>query len=60
MLLKIILQGTVDGRRRKGRPHKSRKDNIEEWTGQSMSQTTEANGHYWAVITVEASVGVPQ
>ena len=35
-LPKIILKGTVD-RRRRGRPRKSRKDNIKEWTGQSMS-----------------------
>ena len=33
----IILQGTVDGSRRRARPRKSWKDNIKEWTGQSMS-----------------------
>ena len=32
-----LLQGTVDGRRHRGRPHQLWKDNIEEWTGQSMS-----------------------
>ena len=31
-----ILQGSVNGRRRRGRPHKSWKDNIKEWTTQSM------------------------
>ena len=33
----IILQGSVDGRRHRDRPCKSWKDNIKEWTGQSMS-----------------------
>ena len=37
MLPKIILHGSVERRRRRGRPRKSRKDNIKEWTGQSMS-----------------------
>ena len=32
-----MLQGTVDGSRRRRRPRKSWKDNINEWTGQSMS-----------------------
>ena len=35
-LPKIILQGSVDGKRRRGRPRKSWKDNIKEWKGQSM------------------------
>ena len=33
----IILQRRVDGSRRRGIPRKSWKDNIKEWTGQSMS-----------------------
>ena len=36
-LPKIILQGTVDGGHRRGRPYKSWKDNIKEWTGQLIS-----------------------
>ena len=36
-LPKIILQGSVDGSRRRGRPRKSGKDNIKEWKSQSMS-----------------------
>ena len=36
-LPEIMLQGTVDGWRRRGRPRKSWKDNIKQWTGQSMS-----------------------
>ena len=59
MLPKIMLQGTVDGGRRSGKPRKSWKDNIKEWTGQSMSSLlciVDDKGR-WAVIT---SVGVPQ
>ena len=33
----IILQGTVDGSRRTGRPRHSWKDNNKEWSCQSMS-----------------------
>ena len=36
-LPKIIRQGTVDGSRLRGRPRKSWKNNIKEWTGQSLS-----------------------
>ena len=36
VMSKIILHGSVDGRRRKGRPRKSWKDNINDLTGQSM------------------------
>ena len=32
-LAKTILQGTVQGRRRRGRQRKRREDNIKEWTG---------------------------
>ena len=60
---KIILQGTVDGgRRRRGRPRKSRKDDIMKWTGQSMSSMlciADDRGR-WAVITSDASGGVLQ
>ena len=41
-LPKIILQGTVDSSRRRGRPRKSWKDNIRERTGQS--RMTEVDG----------------
>ena len=61
-LLKIILLGTVDGSRRRGRPHKSWKDNMKEWTGQSMSSLlhiTDDRGR-WSVIAAGASVGVSQ
>ena len=51
----------MDGRRRRGRPRKSWKDNIEEWTGQSMSSLlyVAADRRRWATITAEASVGYP-
>ena len=35
-MLQKIMQETVDGSHRRGRPHKSWKDTIKEWTGQSM------------------------
>ena len=61
-LLKIILQDSVDGRRRRGRSRKSWKDNIKEWTGQSMSRLlgVAEDRRRWAAITAEASVRVPQ
>ena len=49
----ITLQGTEDGSRRRGGSCKSLRDNIKEWTGQSLSlcaahhrpsQTTEVDG----------------
>jgi len=61
-LSKIILQGNVNGGRRRGRPRKSWKDNIKEWTGQSMSSLLRVaeDRDRWATIAAEASVGVPQ
>ena len=38
-LTKVILQGTVEGSRRRGRLEKSWIDNIAEWTGKSFAQT---------------------
>ena len=35
-LPKIILQGSMDRRRRRGSPRKSWKDNIKDWTDQSI------------------------
>ena len=56
-LPKII---SVDGRRHRGRPRKSWKENIKEWTGQSMSSLLRVaeDRRRWAAITAEASVGV--
>ena len=52
---------TVDGSRHRGRPRKSRKDNIKEWIGQSMSlflHIVDDRGR-WAVIAADPSIGVP-
>ena len=50
----------MDGSRRRGRPRKSWKSNIKEWTGQSMSSLLRIADDIsrWAAITVDASVGV--
>ena len=57
---KIILQGAMEGSRRRGRPRKSWEDSIKEWTGQSMSSllhSADDRGRR-AVTTAAASVGV--
>ena len=58
---KIILYGTVGGRR-KGRPHKSWKNSIKEWTGQSLSLLlrTRYGRSRRETITADASVRVSQ
>ena len=38
-LTRVILQGIVEGRRRRGRPNKNWIDNIAEWTGKSFAET---------------------
>ncbi|XP_068213399.1 uncharacterized protein [Palaemon carinicauda] len=43
-LSKTILQGTVQGKRRRGRQRKRWTDNIAEWTGKTFAQT-QALGH---------------
>ena len=37
-LSKTILQGTIEGKRKQGRPKKSWMDNIKEWTGMNHTQ----------------------
>ena len=61
-LPRIILEEKVDVRRRRGRACKSWKDNIKEWTGQSMSSLLRIaiDRGRWAVIAADESVGVPQ
>ena len=48
---------TVGGSCRRGRPRKSWKDSIKEWSGQSMSllQRITDDGSQWAVIAANAS-----
>ena len=52
----------MDGSRRRGRPRKSWKDNIKEWTGQSKSSLlcVAEDRRRWAATAAEASVGVPE
>ena len=64
--VKIIRQRTVDDSRRWGRPSKSWRYNIREWTGQSLlSKLRIADdriwmNEWWATIAAKASIGVPQ
>ena len=48
-LTKVILQGTVECSRRRGRPKKNWSDNIAEWTGKSFAETQAMahNRHEW-------------
>ena len=41
-LAKMILQGTVKGKRRRSRQKKRWKDNIKEWTGMDIASSTRA------------------
>ena len=51
-LAKTFLQGTVRGTRRRGRQKKRWEDNIPEWTGLSLSDTTRSseNRDYWRML----------
>ena len=52
-LAKTILQGTVKGKRKKGRQKKRWEDNIKEWTGMDFASSTGQDGkgllriHLW-------------
>ena len=49
-LAKTILQGTVEGERRKGRQRKRCEDNIREWTGLEFAKSQRAvanRGKWW-------------
>ena len=52
-LAKTFLQGTVRGSRRRGRQKKRWEDNIPEWTGLSLSDSTRSseNRGYWRMIS---------
>ena len=45
-LTKVILQGTIEGKRRRGRLKKKWTDNIVEWTDKSFAET-QAMAHHW-------------
>ena len=52
-----ILQGTLEGGRRRGRPRKSWSDNVREWSGMDTpTLVREAeNRHGWRKLSTEAS-----
>ena len=60
-LVKIILRGIVDGRRRQGRQRKRWEDNIREWTGLEFAKSQRAveNREKWRKLVAKSSV-VPQ
>ena len=57
-LAKTILQGTVKGKRKRGRQKKRWEDNIKEWTGMDMAVSTRAakNKTRWEGIVANSSV----
>ena len=57
-LSKIILQGTVPGRRKRGRQKKKWMDNITDWTGLTMAEATRAaeKREVWRKIVKSASL----
>ena len=60
-LAKTILQGTVEGGRRRGRQRKRWEDNIKEWTGLECNiiLRTDENREEWRKLVVKSTV-VPQ
>ena len=60
-LAKAILQGTVKGKRKRGRQKKRWEDNIKKWTGMDFASSTRAaeNWSRWKGIVANLSV-VPQ
>ena len=57
-LAKTILQGTVKGKRKRGRQKKRWEDNIKEWTGMDFASTTRTaeNRTRWKWIVANSSV----
>ena len=57
-LAKTILQGTVKGKRKRGRQKKRWEDNIKEWTGMDFASSTRAaeNRTRWKEIVANSSV----
>ena len=60
-LSKIILQGTVQGKRRRGRQKKKWADNITEWTNKSFAETQSLahNRQRWSQLVRSSSVRCP-
>ena len=61
-LTKTILQGTVEGARRRGRPRKNWTDNIKEWTNMTMPDlvTKTTNRSQWRRLTFSAAHRSPR
>ena len=57
-LAKTILQGTVKGKRKRGRQKKRWEDNIKEWTGMDLASSTRAaeNRLRWKGVVANSSV----
>ena len=57
-LSKTILQGTVEGGRRRGRQRKKWSDNVKEWTGMSFADSQAAchNRQNWAEVVKSSAV----
>ena len=57
-LAKTILQGTVKGKRKRGRQKKRLEDNIQEWTGMDFASSTRTaqNRTRWKGIVANLSV----
>ena len=57
-VVKTILQGTVKGKRKRGRQKKRWEDNIQEWTGMGFASSTRAaeNRSRWKGIVANSSV----
>ena len=57
-LAKTIIQGTVKGKRKRGRQKKRWEDNIKEWTGMDFSSSTRTteNRTRWKGIVANSSV----
>ena len=57
-LAKTILQGTVKGKRKRGRQKKRWEDNIKEWTGMDLASSIRAaeNRSKWKGIVANSSV----
>ena len=57
-IAKTILQGTVKGKRKRGRQRKRWEDNIKEWTGMDFASSTRAteNRSRWKGIVANSSV----
>ena len=60
-LAKMILQGTVQGERRRGRQKKRWEDNVMEWTGLKLGEALRKaeNREEWRTVVARSSL-VPQ